>query len=868
MSLPVLATKLFVPPFRSTVIQRQHLIERLNSGLHCKLILVSASAGFGKTTVVSEWVSKCKHPVLWLSLDEELSDSIRFLTYFISALQTVNGDIGNELLSELQFLQSSELESILSKILNEILTITDDCIFVLDDYHTLDSEEIDKIIAYILKNMPPNLHLVLITREDPHLPLARLRTQGQMIELRISDLRFTGIEVSMFLNKIMKLNLTEKDISALETKTEGWIAGLQLAALSMKGLKNSSEFIRSFTGSHHFILDYLIEEVLSQQSDEIQSFLIHTSILNRMCGPLCDAVFPNSNGTGQEVLKNLDKLNLFIIPLDNERKWYRYHHLFADLLRQRLKAFYVNETDLHILASQWYEDHNLYLEAFYHSTAAEDINRTISLLEGNGIPRHSRSNVSTILNWLQSLPETVMSNKPLLWIMFGSVLLGTGQVTGVEEKLQAAEIALDKISYDDNSRDLIGRIASMRAIIAVTRYDGHGCYTQSIRALEYLHADNLKSRTTSNWTLGQAHEQKGDLVSAVNSYEKAISLGMSSGNYLFAILSQAAIGNLLETENKLNQAAETYENVLEQIGKQPLPVLSDVYLGLARIHYQWNNLEKADDYCETSIQLARKFEKIIDRFIVAELFSVLLKMNSGDLKSAEEKLISIKNTVQNESFKHRIRSVADVHVILKIKQNDLKNALQIASENDLSLSLCRVFLAAGDASAALEILEPKIARLEEEKRESERLKIRILYAQALFGNGFVEKSVQFIEQLLISTESEGFIRIYIDEDQLMILLLSQTASRGIMTEYISRILAVYKSEQNHNDAQPLIEPLTLRELEVLDLLSEGLSNKEICDRLFLALDTVKGHNRRIYGKLGVKTRTMAISKARSLNILN
>ena len=344
MSTPILATKLYIPPPRPKVVLRPRLIERLNEGLHRKLTLISAPAGFGKTTLVSEWVAGCERPVAWLSLDEGDNDPTRFLTYLVAALQTIAPNIGEGVLGVLQSPQPPPTESILTALLNEITTIPDNFVLVLDDYHVIDAKPVDHALTFLLEHLPPQMHLVIATREDPQLPLARLRARGQLTELRAADLRFTPSEAAEFLNQVMGLNLSAEDIAALETRTEGWIAGLQLAALSMQGHQDATSFIQSFTGSHHFVLDYLVEEVLQQQPESVQTFLLRTSILDRLCGPLCDAVLLDPSASGQETLEYLERANLFIVPLDNERRWYRYHHLFADLLRQRLHQSIASST--------------------------------------------------------------------------------------------------------------------------------------------------------------------------------------------------------------------------------------------------------------------------------------------------------------------------------------------------------------------------------------------------------------------------------------------------------------------------------------------------------------------------------------------
>src|SRR5207237_1106683 len=333
---PILATKLYLPRLRPNVVFRPRLLERLNEGVHRKLTLISAPAGFGKTTLVSEWVEGIERPTAWLSLDEGDNDPARFLAYLIAALQTIAATIGEGVLGVLQSPQPPPPEAILTALLNEITTLPDNFVLVLDDYHVIDAKPIDHTLTYLVEHLPPQMHLVIATREDPQLPLARLRARGQLTELRATDLRFTPSEAAEFLNQGMGLNLSAEDVTALEARTEGWIAGLQLAAISLQGHQDVTGFITSFTGSHHFVLDYLVEEVLQQQSESLQTFLLRTSILDRLCGSLCDAVLLTPSGSGQANLEYLEHANLFLVPLDNERRWYRYHQLFADLLRQRL----------------------------------------------------------------------------------------------------------------------------------------------------------------------------------------------------------------------------------------------------------------------------------------------------------------------------------------------------------------------------------------------------------------------------------------------------------------------------------------------------------------------------------------------------
>jgi LuxR family maltose regulon positive regulatory protein len=478
--------------------------------VHSKLTLISAPAGFGKTTLVSGWVASCGRPAAWLSLDEADNDPARFMLYFIAALQTIAPNIGAGVLSVLDASQpqKSPTESTLTILLNEISAISNNFILVLDDYHVIDSKAIGSILVFLLKHLPPQMHLVITTREDPNLPIAQLRARGQLTELRIADLRFTASEAGEFINQVMGLKLSAEDIAALEARTEGWIAGLQLAAISMQGQQDVTSFIKSFTGTHHFVLDYLLEEVLEHQSERVQKFLLRTSILDRMCGPLCDAVLLDSPGSGQATLEYLERANMFIVPLDNERRWFRYHHLFADLLQQRLQESGTstiaeaagNVTELHTRASVWYENNGLEIEAFHHATAANDVERAERIIEGEGVPLHFRGAGAPVLKWLESLSTTVLNARPSLWVTYASALMMTGQHTTVEQTLQAAESALaaqQGTESDSKAQDLLGRIASMRATLAIIQHDAETIIAQSRRALEYLHPDNLPIRTAT-----------------------------------------------------------------------------------------------------------------------------------------------------------------------------------------------------------------------------------------------------------------------------------------------------------------------------------------------------------------------------------
>lgn len=881
MPAPILATKLYLPRLRPNAVSRSHLIERLNEGLHRKLTLISAPAGFGKTTLVSAWVEGIERPVAWLSLDEGDNDPARFLTYLVAALQTIAPHMGEGLLGALYSAQPPP-EAILTALLNEIAAIPDNFILVLDDYHMLDAKPIDLALTYLVEHLPPQLHLVIATREDPALPLARLRARGYLTEVRAADLRFTPTEAAAFLTRVMGLTLSAEDIAALERRTEGWIAGLQLAALSLQGQEDATSFIQSFTGSHHFVLDYLLEEVLGQQPQHIQQFLLRTSILDRMSGPLCDAVVMDPAGSGQETLAYLEHANLFIVPLDNERRWYRYHHLFADLLRQRLHQRIASTPEdegrgmdeLHLRASQWYEDQGLSLEAFHHATAAHDVERAACLVEGEGMPLHFRGAVTPVLHWLESLPKTALDARPSLWVMYASALTMTGFLASVEEKLQAAEAAMQGTEPDDMTKDVAGQIAAIRAMLAVPANKLETIIAQSHRALSYLHPSNLASRTSTLWTLGFASFLQGDRARARQAYSEAIALSQAADNFILYIGATIGLGTIQEADTQLSLAGETYRRVLHLAGDLPHPPAIEAHLGLARICYEWNDLEASEQHGQQCVHLARQLENT-DRWIAGEVVLARLKLARGDVVGAVALLAEAGQSARQHNLVYRIPEVAAVQVLTLLHQGSVSAAAHLAQTYDLPLSQARVHLAQGDPSAALVVLSPWREQVEARGWEDERLKVLVLEALALEAHGDKEQAVHLLLDTLALAEPGGFIRLFVDEGRAMAHLLSQAEASSMMPDYMGKLLAIFEAKELKSEntsyspppAQPLIEPLSPRELEVLHLMAQGLSNQEISERLVLALDTVKGHNKKIFGKLQVQRRTEAVARARDLGLL-
>jgi LuxR family maltose regulon positive regulatory protein len=845
MSLPLLVTKLYIPPPKPGAIVRPRLTTQLTLGLNHKLILISAPAGFGKTTLASEWIASRDHAVAWVSLDEGDSDVTRFLTYFVLAIQGVVPGFGAGTLDLVRLPQAAPTDSILTALVNEISTLPCNVVIVLDDYHAIDSRSVDQALGFLLDNLPPQLHIAMTTREDPQLPLARLRARGQLTELRAADLRFTAPEAAEFLEG---LDLSVEDIDALEQRTEGWIAGLQLAAISMQGHQDTSNFIHSFTGSHRFVMDYLVEEVLNQQPERVQQFLLQTSVLDRMCGALCDAVLLDQPGSGQATLEYIERTNLFLVPLDNERRWYRYHHLFSELLRQRLGAIsasgdVVDVPELHVRASGWFEENGFELDAFRHATEANDLALAERLIAGKGAPLYLRGGAGQVLSWLESLPVQSFETSPSLCVMFAGVLSIVGQVTRVEAKLLAAEAAMQGSVEDEEMRD--------------------------------LRPDNAPARSGSNWQLGLAHLYQKNRSEARVALAEAIAGSETSGNVHVNILATTCLGSIQESDNQLHLANRTYRRALQLIGEPPGPVACEAHVGLARISYEWNDLEAAQQHGDLSVRLARQIE--IPSVVASELLLARLQLAHGDADGAIASLAQTEHLVRDRKFWFRLPEVVSAQVLALIRQGSLSEATHLAQTHDLPLSRARVALAEGDASSTLALLAPLREEAEARKWHDERLTIIVLEALAYQTNGEPDMAVRLLADALAFAEPGGFIRRFVDEGLAIAQLVTAAAARGLLPEYTARLMAAFEAElptsgtlstvPESGGVHSLIDPLSQRELEVLQLIAQGLSNDEIAERLFLALSTVKGHNRVIFGKLDVQRRTEAVARARELGIL-
>jgi len=889
MPTTILTTKLHAPPARGELVSRPRLLKSMDTGLDRKLLLISAPAGFGKTTLVSEWTrslgADTARPVTtaWLSLDQGDSDPVRFLTYLTAALQTINEDIGSAVLRRLQSPQPPSPEPALTNLLNDIAASPDEIVLVLDDYHLIDARSVDQALAFLLEHQPTKMHLVIITREDPALPLARWRVRDQLTEVRAAGLRFTSTEAAEFLGKVARLDLEPEQIAALETRTEGWIAGLQLAALSLRGRSDVDRFIASFTGSNRFVLDYLVEEVLAQQAEHIERFLLQTAVLDRLSGSLCDAV--TGRNDGQETLAHLEQANLFLVSLDDERRWYRYHHLFADLLRQRLshgiKAGLLegvpNPAELHCRASGWYEVNGYDVEAFRHAAAAGDVDRAARLMEGGGMPLQYRGAMAPVLSWLASLPAAELDARPSLWVAFASASAIVGQeIRLVEEKLRAAERALAGTNLGGEAQDLVGRVATVRAMLAIPNNDAGAIAVQSRRALDLLDADNVPDRTTAMWTLGFAHQLRGDRAAAQRAYLDVLPISDASGNVMMAIAAATSIGQISESCLQIREASAAYRRVIELAGDPPLPAACEAYLGLARIAYEADDLATAEQHCLRSLDLAQEMENV-DAPAMCRIQLARLSLARGDTAGAIEGLAEAEAFLTQGGFTHRMPELARVRVVTLLRLGDVAGAAEIAEGHGPPDSRAKVRLAKDDAIAALDILAPALERAVDKAWPDERLRYLVLQAMARDAAGHPEGARRALTDALDLATDGGCVRTFLDEGPPMARLLYELATELPAPAFVAELLYAFGhhpitlAEDHGHPSTPsppsVVEQLSERELEVLSLIAQGLTNRQIAAQLYITLSTVKGHNRRIYGKLGVQRRTEAVARARALGLI-
>ncbi|HET9419912.1 MAG TPA: LuxR C-terminal-related transcriptional regulator [Nocardioides sp.] len=885
MAGPLLETKLYVPAHRSGLVPRTRLSERLRRGLGRKLVLVSAPAGFGKTTLLAEWLDE--RTTAWLSLDQNDSDPATFWTYVVAAVRTAAPDVGAPTLALLQESKPAPVRLLLTTLINELDQITSDLFLVFDDYHVIDSLEVHEGVGFLLEHLPQRLHVVIVGRADPPLPLASLRARGELVEVRAADLRFTTDEAAAYLNDAMGLELTSRDVGALEQRTEGWIAALQLAALSMEGRDDPSRFIAGFAGDDRYVVDYLVEEVLRRQPEHVHEFLMRTSILDRMNGPLCDAL--TGQDAGRAMLENLDKRNLFLVPLDDRRQWYRYHHLFADVLRARLLDEHPDRVpELHRLASDWHESHGDRTEAIRHAMAGADFARAAELVELELPALRRERREATLRAWLEMLPSDVLLARPVLCMGLGGARMSTGTFEGVESLLLEAQRWLDEptqtgmvVVDHDEFRRLPADVAFHRAGLALMQGDPESTVVHARRALDVALDDDHLSRGAASALLGLAAWGAGDLETAYTSYAESVVRFERIGHIADVLGCSITLADLQLTRGHLRDAMATFDHALRLASNQGGAVLrgtADMHVGRSALLYE------LDDVAGARAELARAVELGEHNGLPQNAYRRRLAMASlaaveGDPDAADE-LLDEADRAYVGDFSPNVRPVPAVRARRWLAQGRVADARRWVDQQGLSatdelsylrefahLTLARVLMAEKRLDPALDLLARLARAAEEGQRSGTLIEIRVVQALAHQLHGDLPAALTALEAALALAESEGYVRTFVDEGPAMLTLLEAAAERGMAPRYVARLLGAFPSAPRPGVAPGLIEPLSDREQDVLRLLATELSGPEIARELVVSLNTVRSHTKSIYTKLGVNTRRTAVRRAQELGLL-
>ena len=865
----LLATKLYVPPARKNLVPRPRLIQVLNEVWQQdgKLILVSAPAGYGKTTLVTGWLQSLQIESAWLSLDESDNDPRRFTAYLLAALRQIDAGIGGAAEAMLQSPQPPPAEMILTALVNEITVVPRSFILILDDYHVIHAPPIYQQLNFLLDHLPSQMRLAIITREDPSLPLARLRARGQLAEIRQDDLRFSLDECTDFLNQVMALNLPPADIASLERRTEGWIAGLQLAALSMRGRNDLSGFIDAFTGSSHYVLDYLVEEVFRQQPPDVQDFLLKTSILDRLSGPLCDAVVQRADS--RSLLERLEHANLFTIPLDQSCTWYRYHHLFAELLYQRLHTSDArSEGELHRRAGQWFAAEGFLPEAIHHALAASDWEKAAELIQDTSVTLLRRGELMTLLGWLKALPHEVIGARPELCRDYGWALTLTGQLDAADVYLQQAEAAAR------NDEALVGSILVARAYNLRVRGDNPRAIECARRALDILPQVDSLSRGLAALTLGLVYWNYGDFQEAERAFMEVDRAAQQSGNHYARMTALTYLGMIQAVYGRLQRAAGLCRQVIELGGQSPL--VAPAHIELGALSYEWNDLETAAEHANIGIEQSQRTGNPLIQDDGYRTLAVI-QQGRGDpagALSALQKADQLAESRQVYPLTH-MRNAA-CHVQIALAQNDLAAAEfwaeQVTGPTDtsllfpcLGLTPVRISLAKHEKNEAAEGLRALYETACQQGCGVGMVEVRALQALAA---DTPDDALRFLQDALKKAQPEGMLRTFVDKGEPMKALLERLRPQGGESKpYILAILAAFGGTGRPSKSQSLVEPMSERELQILRLLADGLSNREIAERLVISIGTTKSHVHHVLEKMGVDSRMQAVAKARELALL-
>jgi len=890
VTTPLLTTKLHIPNPPSNLVLRPKLVEKLKPRPGRKLTLISAPAGFGKTTLVSECINQCGVPFCWISLDEGDNDLKRFFAYLLASLGSINIKFEESLLSRIKPGQSGEVEAALIQVINPITESGMDFTLVLDDYHLIQNQEIHKALIYLLDNLPGKMHILIATRTDPPIRLAQLRARGELCEIRAGDLRFSIDETLHYLNDTMGLDLALSDVTSLTHKTEGWIAGLQLAAISLQGHHNKSAFVLAFAGDDRYVADYLLDEALNRQPPHFKTFLPDTSILERLCAPLCNAVTLRQDS--QEILEELERANLFLLPLDNQRNWYRYHSLFAEILHARLKN---NEPSnipaLHTRASLWYEGMHDANQAVRHAIKADNIERVEKLIQDNMLAVLEVGESALLEQQLRVFrAETA---KPNLWVCIAHAWSSvySGQLDTAEEALQDAEKILTASMHQGSQlHKANGHVSTIRAYIADLQGDPKRCEEYARKALTELPDNDHLTTAFASMMLATAFNRTGDTSKAEHFVQGALRACAPYPNSHIRVDALCMLAKTQQLRGKYKESADTLRKALSIArsgrisGDRYIPIVGFVHIKRSQLLYEWNQLEEAKQEVKQGLAMIEKWGEV-DSYLSGLISWVQISMALGEVEPVYNTFREAKALSQNipywfecvetlEAWVNAVHLRTD-HVSIWLNQHEgIFNQELTYQRFFIYYYLIKIYLIQGDYETAFDLISQLYPIVEAADAPDSLIRLLVLNSIILNGLGKEDEAVLVLSHALDLAIPAGYIRVFLDGGDMMARLLYLSIQRGLHTGYCSRLLDEFskydqvKSSMKKPGFDSLVEPLSDREIEILALIAEGYTNQEIARELHLSLYTVKSHARNIFSKLGVKNRTEAVSRGRLLGILS